>query len=246
MLDKTKQILREFRCYHSANELESIIEQAKSDDLSYLDFLCELFKNELINRQKNRRKRYEKMANFPTIKTIEEFDFRFQTSITKKEVNEWLTFTWIDKRENKILMGPPGVGKTHLTLGIGFSAVYNGYRVIFYSMQTLIEEMIIAEKEGAFNDFIKKILKFDLIIIDELGYLPLKPVYANLFFQLINHCYEHRSVLITSNKLCSEWGNCFGDQTIVAAILDRLLHHAETILLNGDSYRQKYSDFKKI
>ena len=106
-------------------------------------------------------------------------------------------------------------------------------------MQTLMEDMIIAEKGGQFNEFVKKIMKNDLIIIDELGYIPFKSIYSNLFFQLINSCYENVSLLITSNKLFNEWGVLFNDQTIATAILDRLLHHCEPIVLNGDSYRLK-------
>jgi len=239
MLEQLKSTLRNLRCYHSANELENIVEISKSNDVSYLEFLENLFNEETKNRQRNRIKRNQKSANFPTIKTFDEFDFRFQTSITKREINEWLTFSWIEQRQNKILMGAPGVGKTHLSIATGFSAIHNDYKVIFYSMQNLMEEMIIFEAEGKFENFIKKIQKFDLIIIDELGYLPLKPIYANLFFQLINHCYEYRSIMITSNKLFSEWSSFFGDNTIVTAILDRLMHHCEAIILNGDSYRLK-------
>lgn len=239
MLEQLKSTLRNLKCYHSANELENIVEISKSNDASYLGFLENLFNEETKNRQRNRIKRNQKSANFPTIKTFDEFDFRFQTSITKREINEWLTFSWIEQRQNKILMGAPGVGKTHLSIATGFSAIHNDYKVIFYSMQQLIEEMIISDTEGKFENFIKKILKFDLIIIDELGYLPLKPIYANLFFQLINHCYEYRSIMLTSNKLFSEWSSFFGDTTIVTAILDRLMHHCEAIILNGDSYRLK-------
>lgn len=237
MLEKTQNMLREIRCYHTANELAPVIEMANQNDLSYLDFLDEILKIEMQNRMKTRVKRYLKLANFPTIRTIEEFDFRFQTCITRKEVNEWLTFSWIEQRANKILMGAPGVGKTHLALGTGYSAVHKGYKVVFFTMQTLMEEMIIADKGGQFNELIKRILKHDLIIIDELGYIPFKTIYANLFFQFINSCYENKSLMITSNKLFSEWGNLFNDQTIATAILDRLLHHSEAIVLNGDSYR---------
>ncbi len=239
MLERIQSTLRDLRCYHSANELANIIELSKNNDASYLEFLESLFNEETKNRQKNRIKRHQKLANFPTIKTFDEFDFRFQTSITKREINEWLTFSWVEQRQNKILMGAPGVGKTHLSIATGFSAVHQGYKVIFYSMQQLMEDMIISDTEGKFDVFLKKILKFDLIIIDELGYLPLKPIYANLFFQLINHCYEYRSIMLTSNKLFSEWGSFFGDTTIVTAILDRLMHHCEAIVLNGDSYRLK-------
>ena len=239
MLEKIQNMLREIRCYHSANEIAPIIEQAKQKDHSYLDFMEELLKIEMQNRMKTRVKRFLKLANFPVIRTIDEFDFRFQTSITRKEVNEWLTFSWLEQKANKILMGAPGVGKTHLALGTGYSAVYKGYKVIFFTMQTLMEDMIIADKGGQFNEFIKKIMKNDLIIIDELGYIPFKSIYSNLFFQLINSCYENVSLMITSNKLFNEWGILFNDQTIATAILDRLLHHCEPIVLNGDSYRLK-------
>jgi DNA replication protein DnaC len=239
MLEKIQTMLREIRCYHTANEIAPVIEKAKQNDLSYLEFIEKILEIEMQNRVKTRVKRYLKLANFPTLRTLEEFDFRFQTSITKKEVNEWLTFSWIEQRSNKILMGAPGVGKTHLVLGTGYSAVYKGYKVIFFTMQTLMEDMIIADKGGTFNDFIKRILKNDLIIIDELGYIPFKSIYSNLFFQLVNSCYENVSLMITSNKLFNEWDCLFNDQTIATAILDRLLHHCEPIILIGDSYRLK-------
>ena len=239
MLEKIQHMLREIRCYHSANEIAPIIEKANQKDLSYLDFMEELLKLEMQNRMKTKVKRYLKLANFPVLRTIEEFDFRFQTTITRREVNEWLTFSWLEKKANKILMGAPGVGKTHLALGTGYSAIQRGYKVLFFSMQTLMEDMIIADKGGHFNDFLKRIMKNNLIIIDEMGYIPFKSIYSNLFFQLINSCYENVSLMITSNKLFNEWGVLFNDQTLAAAILDRLLHHCEPIVLNGDSYRQK-------
>ena len=239
MLSNTKLLLKEIKCHHMMNELERIVESAKQKDYSYLEFLNELLKQETQKREINRIKRNQNSAGFPCIKTLDEFDFRFQTSITKKEVNEWITFDWIDQRKNKILMGPPGVGKTHLTIATGFSAVNRGYKVLFRSMQKLIEEMILAESERKFEIFINSLKRYDLIIIDELGYLPMKPIVANLFFQLINYCYEFKSIMITSNKLFNEWGVFFSDQTIATAILDRLLHHAEAVILNGDSYRLK-------
>jgi len=238
-LEGIKEKLRRVRCYHTANEIEMIIKQAQDNEISYLKFMDNILDNELSTRRKNRIKKNLKKSGFPQIRTIEEFDFNFQTSITKRLSKEWFCFDWIEQRSNKIFMGPPGVGKTHLALSLGYSAIMEHYKVRFYTMQDLMEEMILSDDEKGFDIFLKKLLKHDLLIIDELGYLPLKPRYSNLFFQLINNCYEYRSVLITSNKFYKEWGELFGNQTIAGAILDRLLHHSESIVLQGDSYRLK-------
>ncbi len=239
MLETVKARLRLIRCYHLANGLESALQQAQDNEASYLTFLDHLLSQELAGRDQHRLKRQLKQAQFPALKTIDDFDFGFQTTIHKKQVNGWLTCDWIEQRRNTILMGPPGVGKTHLAIAMGYAAIFKSFKVIFYPLPHLIETMILAEDDRSFDRWLKAVLKNDLIIIDELGYLPLKPVYANLFFQLVNQCYEYRSLLITSNKLFTEWGAYFGNQTIATAILDRLLHHAEAVVLNGDSYRLK-------
>jgi DNA replication protein DnaC len=239
MIERVTRNLKKIRCYHTINNLEVILKNASENELSYLSFLDDLLKRECDLRSQRKISLYIKQAKLPTIKSFDEFDFTYQHSVTRRQINEWKTFSWLDKRENKILMGPPGVGKTHLAIAIAYEAIQNGYTALFYSMNDLIDEMVIANHQGSIQLFLKTLLRRDLLVIDEMGFLPLKSEHSSLFFQLINEFYEFRSIILTSNKLFNEWGSTFGDQVIASAILDRLLHHAEPIVLAGDSYRMK-------
>jgi len=239
VIDELQQDLRKIRCYHMANAIDDILQHSKDNDLSYIECLRRLVDHELDNRYKVRLKKQYRQSNLPCDKLIECFDFNFQTSITKRQVNGWLDFDWLDNRNNKILIGPSGVGKTHLSIAISREALLKGYKVRFFIMSEFIEEMILNEAENSSKEWIKGLLKNDLIVLDELGYLPMDRRYTHLFFQFINECYEYRSILITSNKTPHQWGSFFGDESVAMAILDRLLHHCEPVLLNGDSYRLK-------
>lgn len=239
MLNELKAALKRVRCYHTKNNLESILKTAEKNSFSYVEFLNYLLLQECEKRDQNRITKYKKRANFPAIKLFEEFDFSYQHSVSKRQINNWKEMVWIDNRENKIFMGPPGVGKTHLAIACGFTAITEGYKVIYYTLNDLMDELIIAEYENNLKRKLKNLVKNDLLIIDELGFLPMNSKQANLFFQLVNEFYEFKSIIITSNKMFSEWGGTFGDQVLVTAILDRLLHHAETVIMEGDSYRLK-------
>jgi len=222
------------------NNLEAAIRNAEKKNMSHLELLYYLFEKENSGRDQTLINRRLKQARLPTLKTFDEFDFAYQHNITKLRVKEWLSFIWLEQRENIILMGPPGVGKTHVAISLCFEAIKAGFKAVFFNMNTLMEELILAENDGKLNSLLANIAKNDLIAIDEMGYLPMNAKAANLFFQLVSHLYEYKSIIITSNRLFNEWGVTFNDNVIATAVLDRLLHHAQTVTMLGDSFRLKH------
>jgi len=222
-----------------ANSLDELVSMAEANEMSHLAFAEMLADHELASRNKNRIALNLKRASFPVIKRLEEFDYRWQTTITKRQINALLDFSFIDNRENVIFIGPPGVGKTHLASGIGLKAVEAGYKVLFTTAISLIESLELAELRGELKKRINSILKFDLLILDELGYLPMNKRGMYNIFQLINAMYEYRSLMITTNKDFTKWGEFFFEDNVAVPIVDRIIHHSHIFMLGGESYRLK-------
>jgi len=238
-IEQTARKYRELRFNCIANGLECLLAKAESNELSYLQFADELVEHELYMRNTKRIELNRRKANLPMIKTLEEFDYRHQTTITKRQVNQLLDFNFIDDRSNLIFIGPPGVGKTHLATGIGLKAIDAGYKLLFLSALALVEMLELAELKGRLKVKINSLLKFDVLIIDELGYLPMNKQGMYNLFQLINGYYEYRSIILTTNKDFTNWGEFFVDDNVAVPIVDRLIHHSHIFMLGGESYRLK-------
>jgi DNA replication protein DnaC len=228
---------RSLRFNSIGEALADLLRQAEENEVPYLEFADMLVEHEQKMRNQKRIDFNRRKASFPTQKHLEGFDFRFQTTITKRQVNRLLTFEFIENRENVIFIGPPGVGKTHLAIGIGVKAVDAGYKVLFQTALELVESLELAELKGELKKKITSLLKFDLLIIDELGYLPMSKRSVYNLFQLINSVYEYRSMIITTNKEFTAWGEFFHDENVAVPIVDRLIHHSHIFMLGGESYR---------
>ena len=218
-----------------------LAQQAAEQEASYADFLERCLQCEQDERRQRSQAMLTKLAGFPTLKLIDDYDFRFAAGAPKKTVQALQTMAFVQRKENVIFLGPSGVGKTHLAIGLGYLATQSGIKVRFITAADLVMQLEKAQQQGRFETFLKRsIMSPSIMVIDEIGYLPLQKNQANLFFQVIAKRYEHGSIVLTSNLSFGEWDETFaGNSALTAAMLDRLLHHAHIVQIKGDSYRLK-------
>lgn len=232
-----EQNLKTLKLRHLRDKLDEINELALQEEPSYLDFLAYLAQKEVEGRKTTQRQRRLKAARFPALRTIDDFDFTFQNSVSQQNIRDLATLAFVKSRENLILLGPPGVGKSHLAIALGIEAVNAGHSALFITMDELANRMYASLADGSLPQYIRSLLRNELIILDEVGYLSLDKTASDHLFQLVSRAYENVSLVVTSNLDFSEWGTLFASPGTAAAVLDRLLHHAHVITLRGDSYR---------
>lgn len=242
---ETQALLQSLKLKGAARNLDSLLGDAQDRSISFADFLYRTLQAEITDRAERRLTRNLSASHLPVEKQLEDFDFSRLTGVTRSEAMNLLDFRWIDLHENLVFFGPPGLGKTHLSIAISLKALHAGYTVCFERMSNLVRLLKTGELQRASAFRMNRILRSHVLVIDEIGYTPIDRKEANLFFNLVSELYERASIIITSNKSFGEWAEMMGDEIMTTAMLDRLLHHAHIYSMNGDSYRVANSAAKE-
>jgi DNA replication protein DnaC len=232
-------LLDKLKLDHLEAQLDAVCEQAAQRQQDYKTFLVQALQTEWQGRYQRGIEARLRQARFPWVKTLDQFDFDFQPSLDRRQVRELAGLSFVERAHNVIVLGPPGVGKTHLAIALGIKAVEAGYSVLFLTLEALMTRLTKAVNENRLERSLQQLVYPKVLIIDEVGYLPLTRLEASLFFRLVARRYERASLIITSNKSFLDWGEMVNDPVLATAVLDRLLHYATSLNIKGESYRLK-------
>jgi len=238
-IERLREQLKRLRLHTIASIFEDEASKASKSQMSYTTFLARLVDEEMVSKTDRSINARIAKARFPAIKTLEAFDFSFQPSLPAAAIKELAELGFIDHGYNVLFVGPAGTGKSHLSIALGLKACSQRKRVLFTSAMSLLDQMIATVVSHTLGKMLEALARLDLLIVDELGYMPIDNQRGNLFFQLVSRRYEKGSIILSTNKPFDRWGEMFGDEVIASAILDRLLHHCHIIATNGPSYRIK-------
>jgi DNA replication protein DnaC len=247
--DTTSEIAFLTRALKAPTLRESVprlADRARAEGWTHEEFLAACLQREVSARESHGGEGRIRTARFPARKALEEFDFDHARGLRREVIAHLGTLDFITARDNVVFLGPPGTGKTHLAIGLGIRACQAGHRVLFATASQWVDRLAAAHHTATLQHELIRLGRYPLLVVDEVGYIPFEPEAANLFFQLVSNRYERASLIVTSNKPFGRWGEVFGDDIVAAAMIDRLVHHAEVVALKGDSYRLKDRDLGRV